>query len=130
MIVSLFGCILVACPEDVYNAPVRSAISIIPQESQMFEGTMRENVDPTGVHEDADIWTALEQAHLKDFVQGLPGALDAKVQEGGASLSSGQRQLLCFARALLRKVIYLVFCCCQHLCSRILLLLVQNSRAG
>ncbi|KAF8586432.1 metal resistance protein YCF1 [Ramaria rubella] len=82
---------------------LRSAISIIPQESQLFEGTMRENIDPTGVSEDSDIWVALEQAHLKDFVQGLPGGLDAKVQEGGSSMSSGQRQLLCFARALLRK---------------------------
>jgi len=70
----------------------------------MFEGTMRENVDPTGVSEDSEIWRALEQAHLKDYVQGLPGGLDAEVQEGGASLSSGQKQLLCFARALLRKV--------------------------
>lgn len=83
----------------------------------MFEGTMRENVDPTGMYEDAEIWTALEQAHLKDFVQSLPGGLDAKVQEGGASMSSGQRQLLCFGRALLRKVASL----CPRVSSNLLL---------
>ena len=88
---------------------VRTAISIIPQEPQLFEGTMRENVDPTGVFADADIWESLRQAHLKDYVMSLPGGLDAPVREGGSSLSSGQRQLLCFARALLRntKVIVL-----------------------
>ena len=45
---------------------------------------------------------------MKEYVESLPGKLDAPVREGGQSLSSGQRQLLCFARALLRKCKILV----------------------
>ncbi|KAI0819664.1 metal resistance protein YCF1 [Trametes gibbosa] len=82
---------------------LRSAISIVPQSPDLFEGTIRENIDPTGASSDAEIWVALEQTHLKAFVETLQGGLDAAVKEGGSSLSSGQRQLLCFARALLRK---------------------------
>ncbi|KAK0457645.1 P-loop containing nucleoside triphosphate hydrolase protein [Desarmillaria tabescens] len=82
---------------------LRSSISIVPQSPDLFEGTLRENIDPVGEHTDADIWVALGQAHLKAYVESLPEGLDAPVREGGSSLSSGQRQLLCFARALLRK---------------------------
>ncbi|KAF8159727.1 multidrug resistance-associated ABC transporter [Crassisporium funariophilum] len=82
---------------------LRSCISIVPQSPDLFEGTLRENIDPVGEHSDADIWVALEQAHLKEYTESLSERLDAPVREGGSSLSAGQRQLLCFARALLRK---------------------------
>jgi ABC-type transport system involved in cytochrome bd biosynthesis fused ATPase/permease subunit len=42
---------------------VRSALSIVPQSPDLFEGTLRENIDPVGEYSDADIWLALEQVH-------------------------------------------------------------------
>ncbi|KAG9104389.1 hypothetical protein FRC06_002943 [Ceratobasidium sp. 370] len=87
---------------------LRRAISIIPQEPQLFEGTIRENIDPTDEHDDGKIWAAIEQAHLKEYVLTLPGGLDSIVKEGGSSMSSGQRQLVCFARALLRNTKILI----------------------
>jgi ATP-binding cassette subfamily C (CFTR/MRP) protein 1 len=40
---------------------LRSAVSIVPQSPELFEGTIRENIDPVGEHQDMDIWVALEQ---------------------------------------------------------------------
>ncbi|CAR25148.1 ATP-binding cassette glutathione S-conjugate transporter YCF1 [Lachancea thermotolerans CBS 6340] len=81
---------------------LRHHLSIIPQDSQLFEGTIRENIDPTNEYTDEQIWRALELSHLKDHVKGLgKEELDAPLTEGGSNLSVGQRQLMCLARALL-----------------------------
>lgn len=47
---------------------MRSSISIVPQSPDLFEGTLRENIDPVGEHQDVDIWTALEHVSHHHFI--------------------------------------------------------------
>uniref|UniRef100_G3UHU7 ATP-binding cassette sub-family C member 10 n=1 Tax=Loxodonta africana TaxID=9785 RepID=G3UHU7_LOXAF len=81
-------------------AELRSQLAIIPQEPFLFSGTVRENLDPQGLHEDRALWQALEQCYLSEVIVST-GGLDGELGDGGRSLSLGQRQLLCLARALL-----------------------------
>ncbi|NXO19201.1 MRP1 protein, partial [Oriolus oriolus] len=82
---------------------LRFRITIIPQDPVLFSGSLRMNLDPFDQHSDEDIWRSLELAHLKNFVSSLPDKLNHECAEGGENLSVGQRQLVCLARALLRK---------------------------
>ncbi|CAF4306139.1 unnamed protein product, partial [Adineta steineri] len=82
---------------------LRSKITVIPQDAVIFAGTVRFNIDPFNHYSDEEIWTVLELVHLKERIRKMEEDLLYQLAEGGQNISSGERQLLCLARALLRK---------------------------
>lgn len=82
---------------------LRSRITVIPQDPTIFTGSLRFNLDPESKVSDAHIIEILKAAQLEDLVVKSDKGLLLELEEGGANLSSGERQLICICRAILRK---------------------------
>ena len=86
-------------PELLWNR-----IGLVPQKSYLFTGTVASNLrygNPQAT--DDELWEALEVAQAREFVEAMPGGLDAPIAQGGTNVSGGQRQRMSIARALVRK---------------------------
>jgi ATP-binding cassette, subfamily B, putative efflux pump len=82
---------------------LRDSIGIVPQDAILFSASIRENVEyGRPGSPDANVWRALEQANIRDFVDSLPDKLDTMIGEGGVRPSTGQRQRLALARVFLK----------------------------
>ena len=88
----------------------RSHIAIVPQNSVLFTGTIRENIT-YGIENvsSKDLAAAIDAARLTDFINSLPDGLDTMLTEHGANLSGGQRQRISIARAIIRKPSVIIF---------------------
>jgi putative ABC transport system ATP-binding protein len=87
---------------DLDPSATRRAVLVEPHAVILFEGSLRDAVDPGGAAADADVAGALRAAAAEDIVGGHPEGLALRVADGGRSLSGGQRQRVALARALLR----------------------------
>ena len=91
-------------------AALRDAVGIVLQKNVLFSGTVRDNLrwgSPDA--DDETLWAACRAACADEFLERMPGGLDADLGQGGVNVSGGQKQRLCIARTLLKKPKILIF---------------------
>ena len=89
---------------------LRDAVGIVLQKNVLFSGTVRDNLrwgNPDAT--DDELWAACRAACADEFLERMPGGLDADLGQGGVNVSGGQKQRLCIARTLLKKPRVLIF---------------------
>ena len=89
---------------------LRDAVGIVLQKNVLFSGTVRDNLrwgNPDAT--DDELWAACRAACADEFLERMPGGLDADLGQGGVNVSGGQKQRLCIARTLLKKPRILIF---------------------
>ena len=96
--------------KDIDNHDLRSKVAYLSQSPSLFPGSIRSNLMVSSdTITDEMIWEVLKTVNMKDYVSSLDDALDTGIYEAGKIMSTGQKQRLCIARALLRNVeIYLL----------------------
>ena len=77
----------------IHLKDIRSRVGIIPQEPVLFTGTIRENLDPYGLYNAAQLEEVLKMVNLWDVVNELPNGVESEVTENGENFSVGQRQV-------------------------------------
>ena len=82
---------------------LRTCITVIPQDPTIFSGTLRFNLDPEKKATDDRMIKLLKTASLEDLLHKDPRGLEMPINENGSNLSSGEKQLICICRAILRR---------------------------
>lgn len=91
------------CITGVQLQESRKCISVLGQSPVLFSGSLRKNLDPLEEYTDDELWSAIKEVKLTSLVENLDGQLDHQLFEGGENLSTGERQLICLARTLLKR---------------------------